>query len=147
MVVFDNIKKSVQHSFSDYINANLQLSLVTCIDFTGSNGKASSKDSLHYCNNKTESVYEKALTEVTNILMNYDYDKLVPVYGFGARVRHPNLDTERKVHHCFPINGNIFCITLEGSHRRMQKLPKNSQPIHDFVHFDRRLNSRPTIND
>ena len=45
----------------------------------------------HY--DQIQSVYEKALTEVTNILMNYDYDKLVPVYGFGARVKHPNLDS------------------------------------------------------
>jgi len=44
---------------------------------------------------------------VTNILINYDYDKLVPVYGFGAKVKHPNLDSEGKVHHCFPINGNM----------------------------------------
>jgi len=114
MVVFDNIKKSVQYSFSDYINANLQLSLVSCIDFTASNGIASTKESLHYCNDKTQSVYEKALTEVTNILMNYDYDKLVPVYGFGARVKHPNLDTARKVHHCFPINGRVDNPNLYG---------------------------------
>jgi hypothetical protein len=93
IVEFESVKKSIQYSFSDYINANLQLALVTCIDFTASNGKATSKESLHYCNNQTQSVYEKALTEVTNILMNYDYDKLVPVYGFGARVKHPNLDS------------------------------------------------------
>ena len=36
--------------------------------------------------------------------MDYDYDKLVPVYGFGAKVKHPMLDTQNKVHHCFPIN-------------------------------------------
>lgn len=77
----------------DYINANLQLALVTCIDFTASNGKPTSKDSLHYSKGLTKSVYEKALTEVTNILMDYDYDKLVPVYGFGAKVQHPTLNS------------------------------------------------------
>jgi len=114
MVVFENIKKSLQYSFTDYINANLQLALVECIDFTASNGKANSKDSLHYCDLKTQSVYEKALFEVTSILMNYDYDKLVPVYGFGARVSHPNLDTKDKVHHCFPINGHVDNPNLYG---------------------------------
>ena len=32
-----------------------------------------------------------ALAEVLSILIDYDYDKLVPVYGFGAKVNHPNL--------------------------------------------------------
>lgn len=106
-VVFDDIKKSIQYSFTDYIKANLQLALVTCIDFTASNGKPTSKDSLHYFNGSVKSVYEKALMEVTSILMDYDYDKLIPVYGFGARVQHPTLSSEGKVHHCFPINGTV----------------------------------------
>ena len=42
MVVFDMVDKSIQYSFTDYINANLQLALVTCIDFTASNGRISS---------------------------------------------------------------------------------------------------------
>lgn len=44
---------------------------------------------------------------MANILLDYDYDKLVPVYGFGAKVKHPTLNTENKVHHCFPINCNV----------------------------------------
>jgi len=62
MAIFDKVDKSIQYSFSDYINANLQLSLVTCIDFTASNGKIISKESLHYCDQRTQSVYEKALS-------------------------------------------------------------------------------------
>lgn len=46
----------------DYINANLQLSLVTCIDFTASNGQPTQKNSLHYYDKKTQSTYEKALS-------------------------------------------------------------------------------------
>ena len=38
--------------------------------------------------------------------MDYDYDKLVPCFGFGAQVDHPRLNTYRKVSHCFPINCN-----------------------------------------
>jgi hypothetical protein len=38
--------------------------------------------------------------------MDYDTDKLVPVFGFGAKVRMPNFNTGPKVHHCFPLNGN-----------------------------------------
>lgn len=70
---------------------------------------------MHYVDKATKSVYEKALSEVTNILMDYDYDKLVPVYGFGAKVNHPNLNSEGKVHHCFPINGNVSNPNLYGN--------------------------------
>ena len=38
--------------------------------------------------------------------MDYDDDKLVPTYGFGARVRMLNFHTGAAVHHCFPLNGN-----------------------------------------
>jgi hypothetical protein len=41
------------------------------------------------------------------ILLDYDYDKIVPAYGLGAKVKHPTLNTENKAHHCFPINCNI----------------------------------------
>jgi hypothetical protein len=61
-VIFEKIAKTIQYSFADYIRANLQLALVTCIDFTASNGKVTLKGSLHYCDNKTQSVYEKALS-------------------------------------------------------------------------------------
>lgn len=54
-----------------------------------------------------KSPYEKALETVTSILLDYDYDKLVPVYGFGAKVKNPMFDTQNKVHHCFPINLNF----------------------------------------
>ena len=79
---------------------------MTCIDFTASNGMPNDRKSLHF-NAPGGSQYEKALSSVTSILLDYDYDKLVPVYGFGAKVKHPLLNTEKKVHHCFPINCNM----------------------------------------
>jgi hypothetical protein len=39
--------------------------------------------------------------------MDYDSDKLVPVYGFGAKVKLQTYNTQGKVHHCFPLNGNF----------------------------------------
>ncbi len=44
------------------------------------------------------------MSEVLDILLEYDYDKLVPCYGFGAQVNNPKLNTHGKVHHCFPLN-------------------------------------------
>lgn len=46
------------------------------------------------------------MSEVFDILLDYDYDKLVPCFGFGAQVNHPKFNTYGKVHHCFPLNGN-----------------------------------------
>lgn len=86
--------------------AGMQMALVTCIDFTASNGTPSNPKSLHYTTQNRMSHYEQALKEVTNILMDYDADKLVPTYGFGAKVRMPNFNTGTSVHHCFPLNGN-----------------------------------------
>mgnify|MGYP000224042547 CR=1 FL=1 len=88
------------------MDKGLQLALVNCIDFTASNGIAAAKNSLHYTGGG-KSYYEKALESVTNILLDYDYDKLVPCYGFGAKIKHPRLNTANKVHHCFPLNFKV----------------------------------------
>jgi hypothetical protein len=87
-----NYSARIQYQFGDYLQRGLQLALVTCIDFTASNGIPSDKKSLHHTAGG-QSPYEKALSSVANILLDYDYDKLVPVYGFGAKVKHPTLNT------------------------------------------------------
>ena len=39
-------------------------------------------------------------------MLDYDNDKLVPTFGFGAKVNMPHFNTNNKVHHCFPLNGS-----------------------------------------
>jgi hypothetical protein len=102
-LVMDKYVSRTQYQFGDFLDHGLQLALVNCIDFTASNGIPTDRKSLHYTGTG-KSLYEKALEDVTNILLDYDYDKLVPCFGFGAKVKHPRLDTKNKVHHCFPIN-------------------------------------------
>lgn len=47
--------------------------------------------------------------------MDYDYDKLVPTYGFGAKGNLPSLKmTSDKVSHCFPINLNNVNHNIKG---------------------------------
>lgn len=41
MLIFNNIKRNVENKFTDYLSAGLQLMLITCIDFTASNGPIS----------------------------------------------------------------------------------------------------------
>lgn len=103
---FRSVKRTVKNTFSDYLAAGLQLMLITCIDFTASNGSAKSPTSLHFIQANKKSPYEQALEEVSRILLDYDYDKLVPVYGFGAKCSMPTFNSFGKTHHCFPLNGN-----------------------------------------
>jgi hypothetical protein len=103
---FRNSNKTIKNTFTDYIVSGLQLMLITCIDFTGSNGSPKSPESLHYITANKKSQYEEALFEVSKILLDYDYDKLVPVYGFGAKCNMPTFNSYGKAHHCFPLNGN-----------------------------------------
>jgi len=53
-----------------------------------------------------KSNYETALNETAEILLDYDTDKLVPLYGFGAIVNSPEFSSKNNCHHCFPLNFN-----------------------------------------
>ena len=82
------------------------MAMVVCIDFTASNGIQTANTSLHYHTAHKRSQYEEALHEVCNIVLDYDTDKLVPCFGFGAKVNMPTFTSYNKVHHCFPLNGS-----------------------------------------
>ena len=99
---FTNVKLESRSSFLDYIFAGCQISLSIALDFTASNGYPRSIKSLHYFNPKTNP-YINAIRSIGRILQEYDSDKLIPVYGFGAQPLEVS-----KVSHCFALNGNIF---------------------------------------
>jgi len=42
---------------------------------------------------------------IGNILLNYDSDKQIPAFGFGAKLKFPNM-FNYSVSHCFPLSGN-----------------------------------------
>ena len=69
------------------------------VDFTGSNGHPTSPSSLHFINPNGYNQYQSALHAVSEILLNYDSDKEVPLYGFGGKVNN-------YLSHCFPLNFN-----------------------------------------
>lgn len=58
VLVFHEVKRSVRHEFGDFIENGLQLALVTCIDFTASNGSYDVPGSLHYSTHSKKSLYE-----------------------------------------------------------------------------------------
>lgn len=90
---FQIVKK---YDFLDYIQGGCEISLVVGIDFTGSNGHPRYPSSLHFLNPQGFNDYEKALFSVGEILLSYDSDKLVPLYGFGGKFNG-------SVSHCFPL--------------------------------------------
>ena len=44
------------------------------------------------------------MLSVGQILLDYDSDKKVPMYGFGAKPKYPNMFSKIAVH-CFPLSG------------------------------------------
>lgn len=56
-LVVDRFSSKTQYQFTDFIQNGLQLSLVTCIDFTASNGMINDKKSLHYVGGMVKSPY------------------------------------------------------------------------------------------
>jgi hypothetical protein len=74
-------------SLLDMLRGGLQLNLNVAIDFTSLNGQPYEPDSLHSRVRATRpNVYTRAIQAVGEVLIEYDSDKLVPLYGFGAQV-------------------------------------------------------------
>lgn len=94
------------YTFTDYIRGGTQLNVIVGIDFGASNGQPESRDSLHYMNpSGALNEYQKAIKSVCEIVMNYDHDQSVAVYGLGGKPHYPLMDTD-SVSHCFPCNGD-----------------------------------------
>ena len=53
----DQVRRTIKHRFAEYIQSGLQLLLITCIDFTASNGSAKFPSSLHYITPNKKSQY------------------------------------------------------------------------------------------
>jgi Copine len=88
-----------------YLQGGLQLNLSVAIDFTGSNGVVTHPTSLHYMNQYNLNQYQRAIMAIGGILLDYDYDKKIPAFGFGAKLRFPMM-ASNMVSHCFPLSGN-----------------------------------------
>lgn len=83
--------------FIDYLRKGLRLNVIACVDFTASNKyNSATSESLHkiYKNHLNE--YQSAIASICSILINYDDDKLVSLYGFGAIPRLKGFDHLKK---------------------------------------------------
>ena len=80
-----------------YVTGDVDLSFVTAIDFTGSNGESSSFFTFHTNDPEKKKaaaaeMYDAAVKEIGSCLETYDSDGKFPAYGFQGE-------------HCFPLNG------------------------------------------
>ncbi|OMJ95502.1 hypothetical protein SteCoe_1099 [Stentor coeruleus] len=99
-IILRSFQLQRNHSFLDYISGGCQINLMIGIDFTGSNGNPIDLNSLHHIKENGYNDYQRALYSVSEILLQYDTDKLVPLYGYGAIINGV-------ISHCFPVNFNF----------------------------------------
>ena len=103
-------KYAKKPSFLDYVYGGCEISLVLAIDFSKSNGIQNSLKSYHSLNEEKPNEYIQAIKSVGEILQYYDTDKLIPAYGFGAKLP----PSQNVVSHCFALNGDIFNPEVRG---------------------------------
>jgi len=76
------------------------LSIIIAIDFTLSNGEPKNKESLHSL--RGVNYYKEAIKLVGSILIDYNHDNCIPLFGFGGKPFMANLKTQEALH-CFPV--------------------------------------------
>ncbi|CUG93539.1 copine i-like protein, putative [Bodo saltans] len=85
-------------TFSDLLSLGWQVNMVAAVDFTASNGDPKDLRSLHFYNPQQPNEYVRAMWSVGEILMDYDSDKNIPAFGFGAMM------PDGQVSHHFHLN-------------------------------------------
>ena len=85
----------------DYLKSGVIIALSIGIDFTGSNGHPLDEGTLHSLKGNKPNDYERAIRYCGDIVAHYDYDQLIPVYGFGAFI---NGSPSKEASMCFNLN-------------------------------------------
>lgn len=96
-ISFNNVVMTHVKSFADLIKEGLNLNVHFAVDFTGSNGDVESPDSLHYVHT-AENQYQESIRRIGEVLIEYDTDKDIPLFGFGGQ-----FDGENDVSHCYRL--------------------------------------------
>jgi len=103
-----NSSPGVPSNFLDYIQGGCKLNLCVGIDFTGSNGNPLQPGTLHYLSpDGRKNDYESAISGIGNVLMNFNGEQQVPVWGFGAKYGG-------SVRHCFQCGSSAKANGIEG---------------------------------
>lgn len=104
-IIINQLQEITEYDLIDYLRNGLQIGLSFAVDFTGSNGDPKSPSSLHNLN-QGMNAYQAAISQVGKCVLPFDNDKMVPAYGFGAKVNGTYSD-------CFPL-GTGPCNGVQG---------------------------------
>ena len=101
-----NFKSQNEYPFVKYIRAGINFETIISIDFSKPNKKVS--ENLHVVDPKNPGPtdFELAIVGLTNILEEYDTDKEIPVYGFGAK--EILRDGLSEVSNFFACSGDVY---------------------------------------
>ena len=130
VLIFHKANVVREDSFLDFIQGGLNLRLMVAIDFTASNGNPNDPSSLHYIDPtaKTRNKYEMALETIGNIVVPYDSDQMIPVWGFVSYncvyaednttnhklLQGAMLHETKKVSHRFPLTFSTITDEVKG---------------------------------
>ena len=86
-------------TFLEFILGGVQLQVILGIDFTSEN--VTNEEDLHSVSyDGSLNTYQQLIKYVCQTLLNYDINKMVPVFGFGGKNKYEETD---EVNHCFPL--------------------------------------------
>eukprot|EP00287_Rhodomonas_sp_CCMP768_P017897 CAMPEP_0202809022 /NCGR_PEP_ID=MMETSP1389-20130828/1441_1 /ASSEMBLY_ACC=CAM_ASM_000865 /TAXON_ID=302021 /ORGANISM="Rhodomonas sp., Strain CCMP768" /LENGTH=589 /DNA_ID=CAMNT_0049479523 /DNA_START=15 /DNA_END=1784 /DNA_ORIENTATION=- len=85
----------------DYLGSGCQITVTVAVDFTASNQDQHLPTSFHYNGGKGLNQYQEAMSAVGEVLIEYDHDKKIAAFGYGAI-----LPGESGPSHCFPLSLN-----------------------------------------
>eukprot|EP00588_Corethron_pennatum_P007216 CAMPEP_0194298350 /NCGR_PEP_ID=MMETSP0169-20130528/60116_1 /TAXON_ID=218684 /ORGANISM="Corethron pennatum, Strain L29A3" /LENGTH=1251 /DNA_ID=CAMNT_0039048327 /DNA_START=1167 /DNA_END=4922 /DNA_ORIENTATION=- len=102
-----NNRRNSTSKFLEYLSGGCELSLCVAIDFSSCNA-AGERQSLHHINeNGRLNEYEKVIYAVGSVLIRYDSDNKVPVWGFGV-------EFNGETRNCFQCGNDIEVNGING---------------------------------
>eukprot|EP00286_Rhodomonas_abbreviata_P025468 CAMPEP_0181298138 /NCGR_PEP_ID=MMETSP1101-20121128/5623_1 /TAXON_ID=46948 /ORGANISM="Rhodomonas abbreviata, Strain Caron Lab Isolate" /LENGTH=539 /DNA_ID=CAMNT_0023403141 /DNA_START=99 /DNA_END=1718 /DNA_ORIENTATION=+ len=107
-VGIDKINVVRTPTFMDYIVSGCEITVSVAIDFTMSNREPLEPNSLHFMS-ESWNQYQEAMIRVGEVLIEYDHDKKIAAFGYGAI-----LPGQTKASHCFALNGNPADVDVDG---------------------------------
>ncbi|KAL7709253.1 copine i-like protein [Lotmaria passim] len=124
------------YDFLEYLQAGMEINIAFSIDFTSSNGPPNDPRSLHFYDPQRPNNYIRAMLAVSDVVQEYDSDRMFPAYGFGAIAPFTNGTS-----HFFPLSGNPANAYLNG----MQAVVDTYARLLPMLRFSGPTNFTPTI--
>jgi len=73
-------------SFIEYLTSGIEISYISAIDYTASNGEMNVPQTLHYLHDTEPNQYEISVYSIGKVLEAYNTNKSYRIYGYGAEI-------------------------------------------------------------